>query len=93
MQVFKKNSESETTLTELMIPSYANFGGKVHGGILLSLMDKIASTLNQSNLIVKPIFAPTVPEGQECLRICLHSFDLQEDISSLAALLTQELAE
>jgi uncharacterized protein (TIGR00369 family) len=39
---FKKISESETTLTELMIPSYANFGGKVHGGILLSLMDKIA---------------------------------------------------
>ena len=39
---YKKVSESETTLTELMIPSYANFGGKVHGGILLSLMDKIA---------------------------------------------------
>jgi acyl-CoA hydrolase len=34
--------ESETVLTELMIPSYANFGGKVHGGILLSLMDKVA---------------------------------------------------
>ena len=39
---YKKVFESETTLTELMIPSYANFGGKVHGGILLSLMDKIA---------------------------------------------------
>jgi uncharacterized protein (TIGR00369 family) len=26
----------------LMIPSYANFGGKIHGGILLSLMDKAA---------------------------------------------------
>ena len=25
-----------------MIPSYANFGGKIHGGILLSLMDKAA---------------------------------------------------
>ena len=25
-----------------MIPTYANFGGKVHGGILLSLMDKVA---------------------------------------------------
>lgn len=25
-----------------MIPSYANFGGKIHGGILLSLMDKVA---------------------------------------------------
>ncbi|WP_374756483.1 acyl-CoA thioesterase [Dyadobacter sediminis] len=33
---------SQTTLTELMIPSYANFGGKIHGGILLSLMDKVA---------------------------------------------------
>jgi len=39
---YKRVSESETTLTELMIPSYANFGGKVHGGILLSLMDKVA---------------------------------------------------
>lgn len=38
----KKITDSETTITELMIPSYANFGGKVHGGILLSLMDKVA---------------------------------------------------
>lgn len=35
-------SFSQTTITELMIPSYANFGGKIHGGILLSLMDKLA---------------------------------------------------
>jgi len=35
---------SRTTITELMIPSYANFGGKIHGGILLSLMDKVAYT-------------------------------------------------
>ena len=33
---------SRTTLTELMIPAYANFGGRVHGGTLLSLMDKVA---------------------------------------------------
>jgi uncharacterized protein (TIGR00369 family) len=33
---------SQTTITELMIPAYANFGGKIHGGILLSLMDKVA---------------------------------------------------
>jgi uncharacterized protein (TIGR00369 family) len=35
-------SYSQTTLTELMIPAYANFGGKIHGGTLLSLMDKVA---------------------------------------------------
>jgi uncharacterized protein (TIGR00369 family) len=38
----KPVSLSQTTITELMIPSYANFGGKIHGGILLSLMDKVA---------------------------------------------------
>jgi uncharacterized protein (TIGR00369 family) len=38
----KPVSYSRTTLTELMIPSYANFGGKIHGGTLLSLMDKVA---------------------------------------------------
>ena len=39
---FKPVESSRTTITELMIPSYANFGGKIHGGIILSLMDKIA---------------------------------------------------
>lgn len=39
---YKPVSHSETILTELMIPSYSNFGGKIHGGILLSLMDKVA---------------------------------------------------
>jgi uncharacterized protein (TIGR00369 family) len=38
----KAPQDSDTTITELMIPSYANFGGKIHGGILLSLMDKVA---------------------------------------------------
>ena len=35
-------SYSQSTLTELMVPAYANFGGKIHGGTLLSLMDKVA---------------------------------------------------
>jgi len=38
----KPVSFSKSTITELMIPSYANFGGKIHGGILLSLIDKVA---------------------------------------------------
>src|SRR5436190_21920702 len=39
---FRPVSHSRTTITELMVPAYANFGGKIHGGILLSLMDKVA---------------------------------------------------
>ena len=41
--------QSQTTITELMIPSYANFGGKIHGGILLSLMDKVAYACSSKN--------------------------------------------
>jgi len=47
--------QSDTTITELMIPSYANFGGKIHGGILLGLMDKVAyacSTKHAGNYCV-----------------------------------------
>ena len=39
---FKEVGYSKTQVSELMIPAYANFGGKIHGGILLSLMDKVA---------------------------------------------------
>lgn len=42
MTTAKPVRSSQTTITELMIPAYANFGGKIHGGILLSLMDKVA---------------------------------------------------
>ncbi|WP_395338154.1 acyl-CoA thioesterase [Ningiella sp. W23] len=41
---YRTVKSSQVVLKELMIPSYENFGGKVHGGIILSLMDKIAYT-------------------------------------------------
>ncbi len=40
--LFKTTDESEITLTELMLPSHSNFSGKIHGGFILSLMDKAA---------------------------------------------------
>lgn len=39
---FREVKYSKTQVSELMIPAYANFGGKIHGGILLSMMDKVA---------------------------------------------------
>ncbi|MEQ9262330.1 MAG: acyl-CoA thioesterase [Owenweeksia sp.] len=39
---FKHASESHVTISELMLPSHSNFGGKIHGGYILSLMDQIA---------------------------------------------------
>ena len=42
MKKFKTAKESQLSITELMLPSHSNFGGKVHGGHILSLMDQIA---------------------------------------------------
>ena len=39
---FKQISESQITITELMLPSHSNFSGKIHGGHILNLMDQIA---------------------------------------------------
>lgn len=42
MEQFKTARESRLSITELMLPSHSNFGGKIHGGHILSLMDQIA---------------------------------------------------
>ncbi|SDS49034.1 uncharacterized domain 1-containing protein [Gillisia sp. Hel1_33_143] len=39
---FKKISESQVVISELMLPSHSNFNGKIHGGYILSLLDQIA---------------------------------------------------
>ncbi|RTY88169.1 aminotransferase class I/II-fold pyridoxal phosphate-dependent enzyme [Flavobacterium sp. RSP15] len=47
----------------------------------------IASQLQEKGFDVKAILSPTVPEGQERLRICLHSYNSQEEISEVLRLL------
>ncbi len=44
----------------------------------------IANTLQQQGFDVRPIFSPTVTSGRERIRICLHSFNREEDIINLA---------
>lgn len=47
----------------------------------------IASQLQEKGFDVKAILSPTVPEGQERLRFCLHSFNTKEEISEVLRLL------
>lgn len=42
MKKYKSALDSQVAITELMLPSHSNFGGKVHGGHILNLMDQIA---------------------------------------------------
>ena len=39
---YKTVSESRIDISKLMLPSYSNFSGKIHGGYILSLMDEVA---------------------------------------------------
>jgi 8-amino-7-oxononanoate synthase len=47
----------------------------------------IAAQLQQNGFNVKPILSPTVPEGQERLRFCLHSYNSEAEISNVLELL------
>lgn len=40
--MYRTTEESRIQISELMLPSHANFGGKIHGGYILNLMDQVA---------------------------------------------------
>ena len=48
----------------------------------------IANQLQEKGFDVKPILSPTVPEGQERLRFCLHSYNTETQISEVLQLLS-----
>lgn len=48
---------------------------------------EVAGRLQAAGLDVRPILYPTVPRGSERLRIVLHSFNTEEEVDRLAALL------
>jgi acyl-CoA hydrolase len=60
--------DSETTITELMIPAYANFGGKIHGGTLLSMMDKVAYA------------CATKHSGMYCVTVSVDNVDFKQPV-------------
>ncbi len=44
---------------------------------------RLAEELQSKGFNIRPILSPTVKEGQERLRVCLHSFNTDNEISSL----------
>ncbi len=52
---------------------------------------RLAASLQEAGFDVRPILAPTVREGEERLRICLHTYNTDEEITGLAGLLAAAL--
>lgn len=50
---------------------------------------RIADQFQEKGFDVKVILSPAVPEGQERLRFCLHSFNSKEEISEVLRLLSR----
>ena len=47
----------------------------------------VAKELRKKGFDIKPIRSPTVPEGEERLRFCLHAFNTKEEIKEVVQLL------
>lgn len=45
----------------------------------------LATNLQGRGFAVKAILPPTVPEGTQCIRVCLHAFNSEEEIRKLTA--------
>jgi 8-amino-7-oxononanoate synthase len=49
---------------------------------------RVAAILREGNLDVRPILYPTVPLGEERLRITLHSFNEMDETKRMISILT-----
>ncbi len=49
----------------------------------------LAARLQEAGFDIRAILSPTVPKGQERLRICLHSFNTENQIQELTELMNQ----
>ena len=48
---------------------------------------EVAQRMQEKGFSVKAILSPTVPEGQERLRICLHNYNSKDDIDNILSLI------
>ena len=63
---------SESWIQCLMVPGAAE-------------VRRVGAVLRERGLAALPIRAPTVPEGQERIRVCLHAYNTHEEIDRLFA--------
>ena len=53
---------------------------------------QISTALKEMGYDVRPILSPTVPESEERLRFCIHSFNTKEEINGVLLHLSEYLS-
>lgn len=79
------NTNMELFSKLMMLPSHSPIFNLTIGSI--EKAKELARSLVENGFACKAILSPTVPKGEECLRICVHSYNIENDIISLAKLL------
>jgi 8-amino-7-oxononanoate synthase len=49
----------------------------------------LAARAQKAGFDIRPIFSPTVPQGKERLRVCLHAFNTEEELMHLHRTLSE----
>ncbi|MGA9269666.1 MAG: 8-amino-7-oxononanoate synthase, partial [Lutimonas sp.] len=73
-------------LTSCFIPSRSPIQSFLLGDS--SRANEIKKTFQEHKIGAKIIYSPTVPEGQERIRICIHSFNTSTEIRRILQLLS-----
>ena len=73
-------SASPSAIQTILIPGNSN-------------VRKAAAELQAKGFDVRPILSPTVPEGKERLRICLHLYNTDEEIQNLVLHLKTQIKQ
>ena len=86
---FMRSQIHKHDLTTFFIDSHSAIQSCVVSGN--SRVKQLSETLKNEDYDVKPILSPTVPAGQERLRICVHSFNSQSEIEAMFVLIKNNL--
>lgn len=74
LQIPFQHSQNSTPIQSIFIPN-------------TQTLLQLSNYLQKHNLLLLPIRRPTVPQGQERLRLCLHAFNSTEELDYLCQIL------
>tara|TARA_Y100001933_G_scaffold70045_1_gene71234 strand:+ start:8264 stop:9418 length:1155 start_codon:yes stop_codon:yes gene_type:complete len=85
---FFVQKKRDYNLQDVFLPSES----AIHVAVLKGneRVKRCAEQIQKNGFDVRPILAPTVPKGHERLRICLHSYNTEEEVKTVLELISKD---